>query len=169
MKKKIIINILVFVTLFTLVGCGSSSDDKNNSNKNDRTVEELLDLYVKAYTTADIDAVMDLFPPFYVEYAKDSLTKKHLENSLKIAKDVYGDDFTIEYEITNKTKVTEEELESINEEMKNLYSAEENATECYKIDGTITFKGSNEEDPESLTTLDYCKYDDGWYLINVYG
>ena len=165
MKKNIIISLLVLVSLFTLVGCGSSS----NSNKNSRTVEELLDLYVKAYTTADIDAVSDLFPPFYIEYAKESLTKKHLEESLKIAKEVYGDDFTILYEITNKTKVTEEELESINEEMKNLYSAEEKATECYKIEGSITFKGTNEEDEDPLTTLDYCKYDDGWYLINVYG
>ena len=57
------------------------------------TIEYLLDDYVEAYTNADIEKVKDMFPPFYIEYAKNSLTEESLQNSLKAAKEEYGDDF----------------------------------------------------------------------------
>ena len=160
--KKVLLVLVVFVALFA-TACGSSSS--GFKNKSTRTVEDLLDAYVKAYTTADVDIAKELFPSYYNEYAKGSLTKENLEASLKNAKEVYGDDFNITYNITKTTKLTEEELKNINDKMKSYYNAAEEASECYKYEGTITFKGSKDEDTDSISTMGYCNYNGSWYLV----
>lgn len=155
MKKKLMLCSLVLVGLFTLVGCGGK----------DRTYKELFDQYVKAYTTADVELAKDLFPPFYVEYAKSILTQEHLDNSLKNAKDLYGDDFTIVYEISKDTKLTDDELKTVNEKYKSTFNTDEEASECYKFEGTMTFKGEKRSDADSIANWGYCKYNK-WYLVN---
>ena len=161
--KKLHLLLVVLLAVLFITGCGS----KGYKNKSTRTVEDLLDEYVEAYTKADVELAKDLFPPFYVEYAKNVLTTERLEQGLKNSKERYGDDFNITYEVTGKTKYTDEELETLNKKMESYYNSKDNATECYKFEGTITFKGSKEEDPDPLTTMAYCKYDGSWYLVGV--
>ena len=115
---------------------------------------------------ADADIAKDIFPPFYVEYAGEYLTDERFETSLEGAKSQYGDDFKITYEITKTTKLTDEELEEVNNNMKERYDSKQNASECYKYEGTITFKGSKDEDTDPISTMGYCKYDGSWYLIS---
>lgn len=159
MKKGLLLVTLLVMVVF-VTACGSKYGSKSS-----RTVENLLDEYVDAYTKADVDLAKDIFPPFYVEYAKDMLTKERLEQSLASAKEEYGDDFHITYEITDKTKFTADELDTLNNKMANYYNAKVKASECYKLKGTITFKGSKFEDPDPIDSMAYCKYDDGWYLV----
>lgn len=159
MKKRILF-VFMFVAVF-FTACGGSG----LSNKSSRTVEDLMDGYVKAYTTADDETAREIFPPFYVEYAKNYLTKENLEQSLERAKTTYGDDFSITYKITKTTKLTDEELKTLNNNMASYYNSKDNASECYKYEGTITFKGSKSEDTDSISTMKYCKYDGSWYLV----
>lgn len=160
--KKRLLNVSLFFVIALMTACGGSA----LSNKSKRTVEDLMDGYVKAYTKADVEIAKEIFPPYYVEYAKDRLTTENLEKSLENAKSRYGEDFNIEYKITETTKLTDEELEELNNKIKNNYNADVDAKECYVYDGTITFKGSNREDKDSLKSIAYCSYNGSWYLVD---
>lgn len=146
-------------------GNGGSGNGGGTAVKEKRTPEYLFDQYVKAYTKADIDAARDIFPPFYVRYAKNSLTKEKLETSLKNAKKEYGNDFNITYKITDKIKMDEDELEELNDDLEKYYDADVRADECYILKGTITFKGSKYEDPDPIDSTRYCKFDGTWYFV----
>ena len=163
MKKILLFVVLLAFVCFT-TACGSSG----SKNKATRTVEDLLDLYVKAYTKADSDAAREIFPPFYIKYAdeKGIFDKAKLESSLENAKERYGDDFTIVYEITKTTKLTDEELEEVNNMYNQYFGTTDKASECYKYEGTITFKGSTYTDTDPISSMGYCKYDGAWYLVN---
>ncbi len=161
MKNKIIFGLLVIVSIFAISGCSSKDTSK------ERTIEYLLDRYVDIYSKADMSAIEDMFPPFYVEYSKDYITKEKLEKDRNKAKEVYGDDFEVTYKVGNSVKMTDDELEKLNNDMINNYNAKEKATECYKYEVSIIFKGSKKEDPDAMTTMGYCKYNDTWYLVKV--
>ena len=167
MKKSYFLILLLLVAFVT--ACGSSSNSKSGvDNKKTRTIEDLMDAYVIAYTKADIDAAKKIFPKYYNERYKDQLTKERLEESLSKAKNSYGDDFNITYEIKSKTKMTDDELNAFNTSIATRFNTSEKASECYKLDGTITFTGSKFTDPDPLSSAAYCKYDGEWYLASVY-
>ena len=153
MKKIVLGSILVIFSLF-IIGCG----------RKEKTYEYLLDLFVTAYTKADVTLVSEIFPPYYVSYAKDFMTKEYLEKKVNEDKNKYGDDFTITYNVTKKSKLTDEEVEAINKKMASYFNTSEKASECYRYDGTITYKGSKKEDSASISSLKYCLYDE-WYLV----
>ena len=155
MKKKLII--CIFVLLFIVVGC----------SKKERTMEYLLDRYVEAFSKASMDAVKDMFPPFYIEYSKNSLNKEKLESQVKQAKELYGDDLTITYKIGENTKLNDEELKKVNEEMAKTYGAKEDASECYSYKISVMFKGSKKEDPLTYNSMGYCNYNGTWYLVRI--
>ena len=75
--------------------------------------------------------------------------------------------YTYVNKITKKTKMTDEELKEINDKMATRYNAKEEASECYKFEGTITFTGSKFEDPDPISTMKYCNYNGAWYLIGA--
>lgn len=154
MKKILLGSLLVIFGLCIIVGCG----------KKEKTYEYLLDSFITAYTKAEVDLVKEIFPPYYVEYAKDFMTKEYLEGKVKDDKEKYGDDFTITYNITKKTKMTEKEVDAINTKMETYFKTTDKAIECYKYEGTMTYKGSKKEDKASISSLKYCLYDE-WYLV----
>jgi uncharacterized protein YceK len=171
MKKRLLI-VLLIVMIITLSGCGSSkkesnSSQENNKNEEKRTYKYLLDEYVLAYTKSDLKAALDLFPPYYIEYAKNYLTQEYLDNALKESKEKYGDDFNITYQIGKETKLTDEELKTVNTKMKDFFKTESTTNECYKYEGLLIFKGSKSEVKETLATMGYCKYDNNWYLVRI--
>lgn len=156
--KKSLLFVLVFAA-FLITACGSSGlNDKKN-----RTVNDLMDGYVRAYIETDVDAANSIFPDYYYEKV-GKYTKEKLEAALENGKNGYGDDFNITYEITKTTKLTDEELVQHNENIRKTFNAKTDATECYKYEGTITFKGSKFEDTDPIDTMLTCKYNDEWYL-----
>ena len=152
--KKVLFIFLFLFSFLMITGCSK-----------ERTIDYLMKGYVKAYTKADLASTKDIFPPYYVTYAEKYMTQEYLDKSFKDATEKYGDDFTITYEITKKTKLTDEELKELNEKIAKYFKTEEKATECYKFEGTTTFKGSKKEDKQSLSSLGYCKYKGVWYLV----
>ena len=74
MKKKLLISIMALASVFSLVGC---------AKKQNRTVEYLFDRYVEAYSKANVEAAKDIYPPYYVESAKQYLSKEYLDSNLK--------------------------------------------------------------------------------------
>lgn len=156
MKKKIIICLLV--VLFTLTGCKLSFG---------RTYENLLKDYTNAYSKGDLKTIQKIFPPYYVEFSKDIVTQEYLDKQVNTLKSTFGDDFKITYEITGKTKLTNDELKTLNEKMAKYYNAKDNATECYKYEGDLIIKGSKNESKSSLSSIGYCKYKNTWYIVAI--
>ena len=74
--------------------------------------------------------------------------------------------FNITYKITKTEKVDSDELEDINYKMSYYYDADVEASECYKYEGTITFKGSKNTDIDSIDSLRYGNYDGTWYIVS---
>ena len=163
MKKIIKICLLTLIAIITLTGCTKKEE------KETRTIEYLLDDYVEAYTNADIEKVKDMFPPFYIEYAKNSLTEESLQNSLKAAKEEYGDDFNITYNIKEEIKLSDHNVSIINNDMKSRYKATVEASECYKYDATITLQGNLNKTTSDFNLMARCKYDKTFYLVSING
>jgi hypothetical protein len=50
--------------------------------------------------------------------------------------------------------------------MSYYFDADVEASECYKYEWTITFKGSKNTDIDSIDSLRYCNYDGTWYIVS---
>ena len=151
--------------LFMLSGCFLDKVDILNKGK---SYKELLNLYIEAYSEPSLEKTAEVFPPFYMEFSKDFMTQEYLEDLLAKEKQTYGDDLKLSYELTNEegTKLTDEELEKLNDKMASYYKSTEKASECYKYEGKMYMKGSITENSFSLSVLKYCKYGNDWYLVN---
>ena len=157
MRKKVLLGLLVITTLFSITGC--------TLFKEKRTIEYLLDEYAEAYTTENLEKAKDMFPEYYLKYNEKNVNQESLNKELENAKKTYGDDFNITYSVKEEIKFTDEELKNLNDKIKNTYKSEDQATECYKYDGTITLKGSKKTDELTLSTIGRCKINDTWYLL----
>ena len=161
MKKSILF--LLLVSVFFVTACGSSDSKSNLNNKKTRTIEDLMDGYVRTFVELDYESGNLLYPQFYYDRV-GKFTKEKLEEMMENTKESYGDNFNIKYNITKTIKMTEEELKKQNEVIQSRFETEMEASECYKYEGTITFKGSEFEDTDPIDSLVYCKYDGEWYL-----
>lgn len=155
MKRKFIFVMLLLTSLFILTGCG----------KEKRTINYLMDNYVKAYTKSDLAAEKDIFPNFYLKKYEKYVNKEALTKETKNAQEKYGDDFNITYKVKKETKMSEKELKEFNEKMKKNIEEAPAATECYVYEGDIELKGSKDSTKSNLSTIARCKYDGTWYLI----
>ncbi len=155
MKKNFVL-VLSIVLLFIITGCSK-----------ERTMEYLLSRYVDAYTKADMDAVKEIFPPYYLEYSKDYFTKERLEKEVDSVRKEYGNDVALTYKIESNTKLTNDELDKHNERMASTYNAKVKATECYKYEINSKISGSIKEEANRMSTMGYCKYDGTWYIVEM--
>lgn len=155
MKRKFLFVMLLFVSIFVLSGCG----------KEERTIYYLMDGYVKAYTKADLKAEKDIFPEFYLKANEKYVNQEALNKETENAKEKFGDDFNITYKVDKETKMSDEDLQALNEKMKKNIEDAIDATECYTYEGTIELKGSKNSTTGTLSTIARCNYDGTWYII----
>ena len=146
---------LFLISIFALSGCG----------KEERTINYLMDQYVKAYTKADLKAEKDIFPEFYLKANEKYVNQEALNKETANAKDKFGDDFNITYKVDKETKMSDEDLKALNEKMKKIIDGAKDATECYTYEGTIELKGSKNSTTGTLSTIARCNYDGTWYII----
>lgn len=155
MKSRLLFVMLFLASVFVLSGCG----------KEERTIEYLMDGYVKAYTKSDLKAEKDIFPEFYLKAYEKYVNQEALNKETKDAKEKYGDDFTITYKVDKENKMSDDDLKSLNEKMKKNIKDAVDATECYTYEGNIEIKGSKDSTSRNLSTIARCNYDGTWYLI----
>ena len=160
MKKRVLVVLLVAIAFLTACGSGKEAD------KSTRTFDDLMNAYISGFTKANIKEINSIYAPYYLKKFEDSMTQDSLDEALKDSKEEYGDDFNITYEVTKTTKLTEEELKEFNDAVKKYFETEDEASECYKYEGTITFKGSKRVDDDSLSYVGYCNYNGSWYLVD---
>lgn len=155
MKKILTITICLLVAL-SLTACKSTKKEKK-----ERSAEELLDLYVEAIEKEKYENMEKIVPKFYLE--ANNFTKESFEKGIKNAKEEFGDDLKVTYEIKEKKELEESELKKANEYLSKFENYKE-VSKCYSLNGTITFSGSKFTDPDPMDTY-YCKIEDEWYLI----
>lgn len=162
MKKKIVFGVLLLTCLFTLAGCGVL---KKGIVKETRTINYLMDGYVKAYTQADLKAEKDIFPEFYLKANEKYVNQEALTKEMEDAKEVLGDHFTITYTIDKETKMTDEELAEFNKKITESIDGAIEAKECYVYEGTVILKGDKDSKTGTMNTIARCNYDGTWYII----
>ena len=160
MKKTLV---LILLVVFFCSGCSAI---KELLGYNERTPEYLLDTYIEGYLNSDLKKATTMYPQFVLDSNRQNFTQEALESALKHSKEEFGDDFKVTYEIKGKTKFTESELSDFNKKVQSYYHTSESLSECYKLDGSITFSGSKFTDPDPLA-LSYCKYNGTWYLLGA--
>lgn len=165
MKKKLLINIFLIILVLFVTGCTKAEKEDSKTEKESRTMNYLMKKYVNIFNKADLKAAKDIFPDYYLEYSKDTMTQEILnqnkENNIK----KYGDDFKVSYSILKETKLSEDELLELNNNIKETYNTDEMADECYKYQGTIVFDGKLYDEVKSLGTIIRCKYNNKFYII----
>ena len=154
--KKYLGIIVIMLLAVVITGCGGRKVVSNNSS-----VEDLLDIYMDGFKDADVDKLFSVYPDFAQEYYKRNVTKERIERTL----DYYGDNVRMSYNITSKNKLNDEELDKLNEDIKKTFNDYVLPSECYKINGETTIKGSKEEHVNEISELWYCNFDGAWRLL----
>ena len=155
MKKKLYI-LLLLVFVVGLTACTSKKKDIHKSGK----PEDLLDVMVESYNKKDFNKMIEVLP----EFMKKDIDMTNEEWKKQI-EDEYGNDLKVTYELKNKNKKDENEIQNMNAIIKNYYNVDETISECYELEGTITFKSSKKTTSDDLIDIHYCKINDKWYLL----
>ena len=97
---------------------------------------------------------------------KNTFTNEYLQGVLKNAEENYGANIKMTCKITNKEDIAEENLKTMQEDVKTYYNKEITITKGYKLSAEITTKGDNEED---VDTEDFEVYeiDGNWYMLDL--
>ena len=154
MKKLIKIFVLVLL-FFIATCCGAKKLTKYSS------VEDLFDVYMDGFKNADPDRMISVYPDFAKDYFGKYVTKENIQKSL----DNFGDNIEMSIEVTRKDKLSNDELESLNEEIKSTFTDYVLASECYLIKGNTHIKGSKTERDGTLDEMYYCNFNGTWRLI----
>ena len=157
MKKKFFQVLLLLFVVVGLTACGQSKIEKAHKSSK---AEDLMDIMMDGYNERSVKKILSVMPDFMQKELKidDETFKKQIEET-------YGSDVKVSYKITNKKKEDNEWLEKNNKILKDMYKTDKQASECYLLEGTITFKGSKKEDTDEIEETWHCKIDDKWYLL----
>ena len=155
MKKVLLFAILVIL----MVGCAKVEQ----SLAKDRTMEYLLSEYANGIKMGDVNKIHNVMPSFVYtntsQYSEDIIKKEYNSN-----KEKYGDNFNINYKITEKGILNKEALNKLNELIGISFKTNELASECYYVTGDISYSGTKNTLEDTFNAY-YCKYNNNWYLI----
>ena len=154
--KKYLGIIVIMLLAVVITGCGGSKTLKKDSSP-----EDLLDIYMEGFKNADLDKLLSVYPDFTKEYYQKYITKERLQETL----DYYGNNTTMSYNLTGKEKLSDEDLDNFKEDIKNAFTNPILPSECYKLNGTTTIKGSKDEHTSDISELWYCNFDGTWRLL----
>lgn len=152
--KKIfsILSILLLAVIIT--GCGEKKEKK-------KSVDELIDLYIKGYQNTDVNTLVKAFPDFMESSIRNSTTEKEIKNITSF----YGKDFKLSINITDKIKMDQKWIDGTNKDIKRDYKTNIKAKECYKLKGTSKISGNKNSVTNEIHDIWYCNFDSKWRLF----
>lgn len=155
MKKVLLFS---FVLIF-IVGCTKVE----KASIKERTMGYLLSEYTNGIKMGDANKVHSIMPNFVYtntsQYSED-IIKNNYDDYIQN----YGNNFNINYKITEKGILNEIALNKLNELIRISFKTNELASECYYVNGNITYSGTKNYLEDTFNAY-YCKYDNTWYLI----
>jgi len=157
MKKKFFTIMLVALLSVTLItGCGNKKEEEKQ-----KSAEELVELYVRAYNEENPELLLEIFPSFMTKDIKKYVTAENIKEQKK----EYGVDAVYSMKVSGKTKMDDKWLEQNNKYIKQYYNTDVQMKECYEIEGIASIKGSLKEESHEIEELWYCNFDGDWKLI----
>lgn len=167
--KKVVF-VLVLIAFFC-TGCGlvdlfvtKDTSESDVITAQERTAKYLMDTYIDGYMNKNPETIKSIYPKFVYESSPENFTQDKMNESYQRSADEFGEDFKITYEIKEEKKLTTEELDELNAKIKKYYKTEETVSDCYYLDGTMTFSGSKFTDPDPIAAY-RCKYNGEWILV----
>ena len=171
--KLIAIFAVLLMSMYMLTGCefeksdSSKKKDKNDDNKEvTSSYEEPVKYMVEGLSEANSKKFLKAFPDFISEHMEDIFTDEYLENTLKTAESEFGENIEMSYKITDKTEIDEDELNKMEEDIKNSFDEEITITKGYELGVEVTTKGDDAEDTEE-DEFNVYEVDGKWYILDL--
>lgn len=130
----------------------------------------------KEFKDKDAEKYMEILPEYqvkalekqYKETDKDyeETLLDNFETSRENLEDTYGDNAKVSYKILDKTKLTDDEIDDIEDSIKSNYDKKVDVKEGYKCFVKYTKKGK-EDESVSYTTRTVIKVDGKWCAWNA--
>ena len=163
--KVIAVLAVMIMTSVILTGCELKKKNSDSEKATTEAYEEPVKNFVEGLSEANSEKFLKAFPSFIADYAKDIFTDEYLEKTLDNAKETYGDNITMTYNIKGKTELSEEDLKSMVDATKTSFDKDITITKGYELDLEIHTKGDKDEDTED-ETIDVYEVDGKWCLLN---
>lgn len=187
--KKLLCLLLSILMLLSFVACESADDDdddrrssrksgKNQSSAASSDYKDAIDLLMKV-SECDISEkeLKSMFPDFIWEYYEEEegesfdeiceMISESLAEQRTDLEDEFGEDVAIQYEVTDKTEVDEEEFEEYKNTMAEQYGVDpEIFGECYTVEFEATMSGQYEEESQNMT-YHVVEIDGTWYIAEI--
>ena len=144
-----------------LVGQHISENGEIGAKDKDRTIEDLMDLYVKSYMEEDYTYMLDIYPPYIRTFYEWNLPR--MPENYRRMKEQLGEGYVVSYSVGDYTEFEDGLLEDYNNMFKEEFGVEDAFSECRHYNITLTFKGPLLEQP-AAGQFPFCKYDGVWYM-----
>ncbi len=153
--------LVVLILIISLVGGGGKSKAKS-----------LLKKETKAVLEEDVEAYIETLPEYMIEYYEDSYGKSDYEDYLEddlsetveYLEDEYGKDVKVSYSIIESRKMTDDEIDDIEDTIKAIYDQKVDVAKGYYGVMEVTVKGKDKV--QSYSTFRVIKVDGEWCVYS---
>lgn len=137
-----------------------------------RSAEKTVEKFIDAQFSADAEAIIELIPDEIVEYILDEEGydeydefleegEDSLKDMLESVEDVYGEDWSYSFEITEMEEASNKKLRELKEEYEDEFDVEIDGAQTVKV--KITVKGEDLEQTNSMK-IKLVKIGNTWYV-----
>lgn len=161
--KSIAILAIIVFSMFMLTGCEFGS--KKEEEKKKEAYEEPISNLVKGLEEANSQKFLSAFPSFISDYVKDVFTDDYMKEVLNQSKETYGENLTMNYTVTKIEDISKENLESQQQQIKELYGKEITISNGKKVEVEIVTKGDAKEDKDT-DSFEVYEIDGKWCIID---
>lgn len=164
--KVVTVLAVMIMSTMILAGCELKKEKGNNEQTAvEGSYEEPVKNFVEGLNEANSEKFLKAFPSFIADYVKDIFTDDYLKMYFGDAKETYGDNTTMTYNIKDKTELSEEDLRAAEQNVKTSFDKDITVTKGYKLNVELRLKGDNKEDTEK-EIINVFEVDGNWYLLN---
>lgn len=164
--KCVAVLTVMIMSICMLTGCEMKIGGKKDEEKKVESYEEPVKNLVEGLGEANAEKFLSAFPSFISDYMKDIFSDEYLKETLKEAEEDYGANIKMSYEVTNKEDISEDDIKSMQEDMKSYYNQDVTISKGYKLDVEITTKGDDSEDKDT-DSFDVFEIDGKWYILDL--
>lgn len=132
-----------------------------------------VDNMVKAMETGKGKYLYKAMPEFLIEYQYEDEKKSDIYDDLDesmelitgMLEEEYGDDIKISYKIKDKDKIDKDDLEDLEDSIKDKYDEKVRVSKGYELKVKMKIKGDDDKD-EDTTTIKVYKIEGDWCLMD---
>lgn len=166
-KRKIdliTIFLIILISMFMLTGCGNRNN-KNQINEA-QLYEEPIKNLVEGLGEANSEKLLSAFPDFIRKYLEKTFTTEYLQGLLAQTIEEYGNNIKMSYKIVQKSNLSEEELKSMQETVKESYNADVTISNGVSVVIEITTKGDKLENTDT-NELNVFEINGKWCILEI--